>query len=337
MAARTKTQTQTRPVKVLFTSSGRRVELIEIFKKEGFITHAADCDPTAPTLFKADKRFIVPRIPDNPGQYIDALIDIVKKEHIDVVIPLIDTELTTLAKAKDKFRPHHAVVLISAPDNVEIAFDKYRTALFFKEIGLLTPETRLVKEIMEKDEDLDKTFFPALLKPRFGSAGKGIIPCKDMDYILFLYSKGDLDDYVVQEKVQGEEITTDIFGDGQGNMIAAVQRKRLKIRGGEVERGITVKYDRLIENSLRFTRHYKPLGAVNTQCFYDKEKEKAFYIEINPRFGGGYPLAYNAGANFPGMIKKLLKDEKMIDGYSDYQEGLIMSRYDSAVYFRESH
>lgn len=318
---------------VLFTSSGRRVELIEIFKKEGYVTHAADCDPTAPTLFKADKKFIVPRILEDPDRYIDALMDIVKKEKIDVVIPLIDTELTTLAKAKETFSQHHAVVLISAPANVEIAFDKYHTYLFFKEIGLHTPETRLVAEIMEKDEDLDKSFFPALLKPRFGSAGKGIIPCKDMDDILFLYSKRDLDDYVVQQKISGTEITTDIFGDGQGTMISAVQRKRLKIRAGEVERGITVKYNRLFDNALQFTRHYKPFGTVNIQCLYDKEK--AFYIEINPRFGGGYPLAYNAGANFPNMIKKLLKGEKVASGYSDYQEGLIMSRYDVAVYFQE--
>ncbi|NIM17051.1 MAG: ATP-grasp domain-containing protein [Candidatus Aminicenantes bacterium] len=319
-------------LKVLFTSSGRRVELIEIFKKEGFITYAADCDPTAPTLFTADKKFIVPRILEDPARYIDALMEIVKKENINVVIPLIDTELTTLAKAKDTFSQHHAVVLISEPNNVEIAFDKYRTYLFFKETGLLTPETRLVGEIMEKDEDLDKSFFPALLKPRFGSAGKGIMPCNDMDYILFLYSKGDLDDYVVQQKVSGTEITTDIFGDGQGNMISAVQRKRLKIRAGEVERGVTVKDNHLFDNALQFTRHYKPLGTVNIQCLFDKEK--AFYIEINPRFGGGYPLAYQAGANFPGMIKKLLKGEKVTSGYSDYQEGLIMSRYDSAIYYK---
>jgi carbamoyl-phosphate synthase large subunit len=317
---------------VLFTSSGRRVELIEIFKKEGFITHAADCDPTAPTLFKADKKFIVPGILEDPSRYIDALMDIVKREKIDVVIPLIDTELTTLAKAKETFLQHNAVVLISEYSNVEIAFDKYRTYLFFKEIGLLTPETRLVAEIMEKDVDLDKSFFPALLKPRFGSAGKGIIPCSDMDYILFLYSKGDLDEYVVQQKIIGTEITTDIFGDGQGTMISAVQRKRLKIRAGEVERGVTVKYNHLFDNALQFTRHYKPFGTVNIQCLYDKEK--AFYIEINPRFGGGYPLAYHAGADFPGMIKRLLKGKKISGNYSDYQKGLIMSRYDSAIYYK---
>lgn len=321
------------PIKALFTSSGRRVELIDIFKKEGFITYAADCDTTAPTLFTAGKKFIVPRVMDNPDRYIDALMDIVKNESIDVIIPLIDTELTTLAKAKETFLKHNATVLISDPGFVDIAFDKYRTALFFKKIGVLTPETHLVKEIIEKNADLDRTFFPALLKPRFGSAGKGIISCRDMDYILFLYSKGDLEDYVVQQKVQGHEITTDIFGDGRGNMIAAVQRKRVKIRGGEMERGITVKYDRLIENTLRFTQHYKPFGAVNIQCFYDKEREKVFYIEINPRFGGGYPLAYNAGANFPGMIKKLLKGEKITAGHDDYREGLSMSRYDSAIYY----
>jgi carbamoyl-phosphate synthase large subunit len=322
-------------LKALFTSSGRRVELIEIFKIEGFTAYAADCDPTAPTLFAADKKFIVPRVLDNPVRYIDALLEIVKAEEIDVIIPLIDTELTTLAGARDEFQKHGAEILISAPEAISIAFDKYRTYRFFESIGLPTPPTYLADDLAEDQTGAAETIFPALLKPRFGSAGQGIMACDDMEHFSFLHSRRQLINYIIQRKVTGEEITTDIFGDGGGGMIAAVQRQRLKIRGGEVERGITVKYPQLLEHGRLFTRHYQPYGTVNIQCFYDNPGGEAYYIEINPRFGGGYPLAYNAGANFPAIIRKLLNEEVISSEDGDYREGLLMSRYDRAVYFEK--
>lgn len=330
-----KTDEQT-AVRVLFTSSGRRVELVEIFKQEGFFTHAADCSSTAPTLFRANKRHVVPRITEDPDLYVDALLDIVKKEKIQVVIPLIDTELTFLAEAGESFRELDARIMISSSDHVAIAFDKYRTYRFFKTIGLPTPETYLVEELVKNKDYKEryKSLFPALLKPRYGSAGQGIIDCSDMEHVLFFHSRGELQDYVLQKKLGGVEVTTDIMGDGEGKMFGSVQRRRLKIRGGEVERGVTVKHDLLFQYTERFTRQYKPFGVVNIQCFYEKDKDKAHYIEINPRFGGGYPLAYHAGANFPDIIRRMINREKIKENSCDYDDGLIMTRYDSAVYYK---
>lgn len=320
-------------VNVLFTSAGRRVELVDIFQKEGFYVCAADCDPTAPTLSQADKSFTVPRILDDPDHYIDALLDIVKRENIDVVIPLIDTELSSLAKVKQRFSQLGAVMMISSSESVGIAFDKYRTFRFFREIGLDTPDTYPVDEVVTMQETSLRKIFPALLKPRFGSAGIGIINCADMEYIRFLHDRGELANYLVQKKVAGQEVTTDIFGDGTGGMVSAVQRKRLKIRAGEVERGVTINYALLGEKAQVFCRRFMPYGTVNIQCFYDEKRAKAYYIEINPRFGGGYPLAYHAGANFPAMVKQLIRGEKIESG--GYDEGLIMSRYDWAIYFKQ--
>jgi carbamoyl-phosphate synthase large subunit len=317
---------------VLFTSSGRRVELMEIFKNEGYVTHAADCDPTAPTLYKADCRYIVPRILEDPDRYVEAVMAIATKKDIHVVVPLIDTELEALAEARKRFAEKGIAMMISDPDGIRVAFDKYETYKYFNEIGLPTPQTLPVEDILEKP-DTKEIQFPALLKPRFGSAGIGIMDCDDLETAEFFHRKGKLKDYIIQEKVRGEEITTDILGDGRGNMLAAVQRKRLKIRGGEVERGITVKYEQLHEYAERFTREYKPFGTVNIQCFYNPETGEANYIEINPRFGGGYPLAYNAGANFPGILRQFLLGEDINVEYTDYRPGIIMSRYDSAVYW----
>ena len=320
-------------MKVLFTSSGRRVELISFFKKEGFITFVVDSDPTAPSLYTADKSFIVPRVVDNSEKYIKSLLKICRIEQIDVVIPLIDPELTVLAKAASRFSDIGTKILLSSNQSVMVASDKYETYRFFKSIGLPVPQTLLLGERKITEPDIKK-LFPAVLKPRYGSSGKGILECSSIDCFRFYYPQLNTYDYVLQEKVYGEEITIDLFGDGKGNLISAVQRKRLKVRGGEVERGITVKYPRLFEDAAKFAKSFKPFGAVNIQCFYNVEKNEGFYTEINARFGGGYPLAYHAGANFPKYIKELLSNNlsrgRQIG--DDYEEGLVMARYDMAVY-----
>jgi len=322
---------------VLFSSSGRRVELISFFKKEGFTTFTVDSDPTAPSLYVVDKGIIVPRVADNPGKYVEVLLSICKKEHIKVIVPLIDPELIVLAKVKEKFLDIGTTILLSSYASVKIAAGKYETYNFCKEAGLFAPETLILENEGLAKEVIPQDIFPALLKPRYGSAGKGIVKCPDINWFNFFSSKQNIHEYVLQKYVSGEEITIDIFGNGTGKLISAVQRKRLKIRGGEVERGITVKYPELFEDSIKFAKKFKPFGPVNIQCFYNKHDKKRFYTEINARFGGGYPLAYHAGANFPKYIKALLSGntlESMIG--DDYKEGLVMSRFDEAIYkYRE--
>ena len=320
-------------IKVLFTSAGRRVELIQFFKKEGFVTFAADSNPTAPALYVAEKSFVVPRVVENTKAYITSLLEICRKEHINLIIPLIDPELPILAKEKKNFINVGTVIVLSSYKSVKVSSDKFATYEFFKSSGLSVPETVLLDDLRLMKTRISKSIFPAILKPKYGSAGQGVIGCPDLDWLSFLSSKVSLTNYVLQKKVSGEEITIDIFGDGTGRLISAVQRKRLKIRGGEVERGITVKYPELFEDAVKFTEKFKPFGPVNIQCFYNKHDKKRFYTEINARFGGGYPLAYHAGANFPKYIKALLSGstvESMIG--NDYKEGLVMTRFDEAIY-----
>ena len=318
---------------VLFTSSGRRVELISIFKAEGFKTFAADSDPTAPSLYVVSKGFIVPRVVDTPQEYVNALLNICKRERIDIVIPLIDPELVILARVKKEFLDIGTTILLSSYSSVKIAADKYKTYNFYKEAGLLAPKTLNLGNGEQWEEKLKEDFFPAVLKPKYGSAGKGIIKCHNINCFNFFFSQQNISNYILQKYVSGEEITIDIFGDETGRLISAVQRKRLKVRGGEVERGVTVKYPELFEDALKFAKKFKPFGPVNIQCFYDKNNNNRFYTEINARFGGGFPLSYHAGANFPKYINSILSG-KILNSMvsSDYKEGLVMSRFDNAVY-----
>lgn len=315
---------------VLLTSVGRRVSLVKFFKealsKRGKI-YTADCDSTAPGLYVSDKSFIVPKVSDKT--YIPFLIEKCKEENIKLVVPLIDPELPVLAKERDSFLKEGIIPLISTYDVVMIGYDKILTAKFFQEINIPTPKTFLYRE----DLVLSDVDFPLIIKPRFGSASIGVQKCESIQDVKFYSSK--ISEPILQEFLEGDEITIDVLCDFEGNLISMVQRKRLKIRAGEVERGVTIKDRELFGLVEEIIKDLKPFGVINLQCFLTKEG--FFFTEINPRFGGGYPLSFYAGANFPKMIIDMLEGIKIKPIFFDYKEGLLMLRYDEALYIENSN
>jgi carbamoyl-phosphate synthase large subunit len=320
---------------VLLSCAGRRVELGDIFAKEGYRVVSADAERTAPTLYTASRGLLLPSVSADPGAYTQALLAIVASEAIDVVVPLIDPELPVLARANDALRAIGCIANISSVASVDAANDKAATAGIFRQSGLQAPQTAVIKGVLENDVETASVFptWPALLKPRHGSAGKGIIRVLSREAALRVLVLQRLADYVLQEEVAGDEITMDVLGDGSGRAVSVVQRQRLKIRGGEVERGVTVKIPQLFEDALAVTSVFRPYGAINVQCFYNAHTGERWYTEINARFGGGYPLAYAAGANFPMYLANLTRGEMMPSRVgSDYVDGLCMMRFDRAVY-----
>lgn len=313
---------------ILLTSVGRRVSLIKFFKEaldgEGYV-YSADCDPTAPGLYVADKSFLVPRV--SSEDYVSFLLDKCKKENIRLIIPLIDPELPILARERETFLNEGIIVLVSSYEKVLIGYDKFMTYKFLLKNSFPTPETFLFNgELLNRE-----IRFPVIIKPRFGSASVGVQKCENYQDVEFYAQK--ISDPILQEYLQGEEITLDVLCDFEGNPISIVQRKRLKIRGGEVERGITVKNWELLSVAVELIKKLKPFGVINIQCF--STSNGIYFTEINPRFGGGYPLTYYAGVNFPSLILKMIKGEKIEPIIGEYKEGILMLRYDEAIYISE--
>ena len=301
------------------------MELIKLFRKE-FGDQAkllgASNDPSSPSFFFLDHVFRVPKRIDT-DEHAHRLLEICRKERIDVLIPLVDPELPVIAKYRDEFQKVGTTAMISRYESVRIASDKILTYEFFVKAGIPTPKT-----LFPGESDLSKLEYPVIIKPRYGSAGKGIYICEDATMLEALCTA----EHVVQEYVTGDEITVDIFGTGDGQCIHAVPRLRLKVRGGEVERGITIKDPKITEFAKVIAKHFKPFGAINVQLFRNRESGNYWFTEINARFGGGYPLSYHAGANFPRLIKKLLMDERIHENIDGYKPGVYMLRYDEAVY-----
>lgn len=313
-------------MRILFTSVGRRVELVQVFKEAAkklnvdLEVYGVDIVYDAPALSFCDKKKLICRI-DDP-KYIDTLLELCREEKIDCVIPTIDTDLLILAENKNRFAEVGTFVLISSPENIKICRDKNNTYKFFKRCGLQAPETF---------DDVEKyhSGYPAFIKPKDGSSAKDAYRVNSYSELSELSVK--VKNYVVQPYIDGREYTVDIFCDFSGSPIFITPRQRLLIRSGEV---IKTKVDldsKIIQEILNILAEFKPIGPITVQLIREKITERDYFIEINPRFGGGSPLSMKAGANSAEALLKLLRGERVEFVTDAADNGAVYSRYDQSI------
>ena len=273
---------------------------------------------------------------DAPG-YIDNLLEICKDDHIDLIIPTIDTDLLVLSENKGRFEANGTKVLISAVDKIRICRDKNLTSQFFVDCGLLAP-------LPINDWKLYDSGFPAFIKPKDGSSSINAFRVESAEE-LEVYAD-QIGDYVVQPFVDGREFTIDIFCDWNGNPVSIVPRERLQVRAGEVLKTRIDMDLKMIEESRAICEAFQPCGPITVQLIRDDDGVD-WFIEINPRFGGGAPLSMKAGARSAETILKMLEgwDEdsssiaplgmtnKERTGY--ISDGAFYSRFDQSVCITE--
>lgn len=313
-------------VKILFTSVGRRVELMQMFRAAAEETgialelYGADMVPTAPALSVCDHTVLVPRISD--PAYIPALLEICEREHIDALIPTIDTDLLLLSTKKEDFAAVGTRAVISRTEKIALCRDKRYTADYFNSVGLCSPHP--VDDIREYDAG-----FPAFLKPKDGSSSVGVHKIENEEELL-AYSK-EVADYIVQPFVGGTEYTVDIFCDFEGNPIYITPRIRQAVRAGEVLKTKICQDEQIISEMKQLIADFKPCGAITVQLIRDDQTGVDWYIEINPRFGGGAPLSMKAGANAAGAMLRLLAGETVAFQPGAASDGAVYSRFDQCV------
>lgn len=315
---------------ILFTSAGRRVALIRNFKKSlsslglsGSIV-TTDLKKNAPASFIADCGEQAPGVTD--PNYIAILKDICKKHQIKLIVPLIDAELHILSLHKQDFEALGMTVLVSSNETNQICFDKKNTYKFFKNAGVQTPEILNVEKITAEAE----AKYPFLIKPADGSCSIGVTKIRNARELEFF--KDYVSNAIVQEFVVGQEYTLDILVDFQGQVRCVVPRLRIETRAGEISKGVTVKNPALIAAGKKVVELLPgALGCITVQCFLTPDNEIKF-IEINPRFGGGFPLSFQAGADFPRWIIEMILGKARDIRIDGWQDGLMMLRYDDAVF-----
>jgi len=312
---------------ILITSAGRRVSLVRAFKKEiikafpnGKI-FTADMKPDLSAACNvSDGYFQVPNV-TNPS-YCHAILDICLDNNIKILIPTIDTELITLAENIDFFRNHNIEPVVSSPEIIIMCRDKRKTHKYFDSIGF--PRT--------PDIDITNPIFPIFAKPYDGSSSIGIKVIHSTNQLsesLINNDKMMFLEYLSPEKFV--EFTIDLYFDKQSLLKCAVPRQRIEVRTGEVSKSVTRRDELYNLICSRFSHCLGFVGCITLQVFKRKDSDDVFGIEINPRFGGGYPLSYLANANYPGMIIREYLFKEEVPFFSDWIDDLLMLRYDDEI------
>ncbi len=324
-------------MKLLFTSVGRRVELIQAFRQASKELNidlkiiGADIAQDAPALQFCDLSKIVCRISDN--NYIPSLLDICQNEKVDCLIPTIDTDLLVLAENKCLFERIGTKVLISSTEKIKICRDKNYTADYFISLGLKSPCPLNSVEKYESGVTSGKLSFPAFIKPKDGSSSINAYRVDTLDDLKLYADK--IGDYIIQPFVFGKEYTIDIFCDYSGNPVFITPRERMAVRAGEVLKTKITQDEVMIAEMQTLIADFKPCGQITVQLIKDERTGDNYYIEINPRFGGGAPLSIKAGADSAEAVLKMLNGEKLIYQHKIARDGAIYCRYDQSVCVNE--
>lgn len=317
-------------IRILFTCIGRRVELVRAFRRAGedlgieLEVHGADATRLSPALHCVDKAHVAPSI--SSGDYINGVLDLARRRKIDLLIPLIDSELLLIAAARERFAEVGCTALISSEAVVRTCRDKLLTCAALTRAGIDTPATRGWNEAIKQKRHR----FPYFLKPRCGSAAMGNYVVHALDELHTFGRR--VHDAIVQEYVEGAEHTLDIYTGFDGKPRCAVPRKRLEVRTGEVSKGLIVKDPAIMAVGYGVAEMLGECrGVITVQCIVTPDK-RLRVIEINPRFGGGVPLSIHAGANFPKWILMDLVGRKPRINPTGYRDDVAMLRYDDSVF-----
>ena len=310
---------------ILILSAGTRNKIVQYFKRElngeGKVI-VTDCSNLAPAIYEADGYYIVPKITDE--NYINIILDICKKENIDTLISLIDPELSLISKNIELFREIGVNPIISDYDKVEMCFDKYEMYKFLINNNFRTPKSYVDKEKFFEDLEKGDITFPVFVKPVRGSASININKINNKEELEVIWKQAD--NLIIQEFMNGQEYGADVYIDILSNEpVAIFTKKKIKMRAGETDKSVSVKDEALFNLIKDFVKKTGFKGIIDIDIF---EIDGEYYIsEVNPRFGGGYPHAYECNVNVPKMIINNINGIENEEQIGNYEENIYMMKY----------
>ena len=311
---------------ILFTCAGRRNYLLNFFKEElkgeGLVM-AADMQISAPAMAVADRKFIVEAV--YAEGYIDNLLKICSENKVNALISLNDLELPLLSERKAEFEKIGTKVIVADMSAIDIAFDKKKTIEFANSIGVKTPKTFTNFNEAVKALEKGELSFPLVVKPRWGSASIGLEFPNNQEELELAYrllslrlnrtmlaeaSKVDFDNAIlIQEKIDGLEYGVDVLNDFKGITQQVYVKEKLAMRAGETDKSVLRNKPQIEEIGFEIGNSLGHIGNLDCDIF---EKDGQYYLlELNPRFGGGYPFTHYSGGNYVKAIISWLKGERV--------------------------
>lgn len=310
---------------ILVLSAGTRNKIIQYFRRalDGLGTVVAtDMSSLAPALYEADKHYIVSPM-SAPG-YVESIYEICKAEKIGGVLSLIDPELSLLAQRRENFETLGTTVVGSSYELCEMSLDKYKMYQWLSRHKYNTARSWIDKDQFYKEADKGAVIYPVFVKPAKGSASISISKAYDKETVdlLFAHEKG----LMIQKFMDGQEIGADVYIDMiSGEVISIFTKKKIKMRAGETDKAESFKDGKLFGLIEQFVTEAGYRGAIDIDIF---DVGGEYYIsEVNPRFGGGYPHAYECGCDYMKLIINNLKGRANERQIGNYVEGIYMMKY----------
>lgn len=314
---------------MLITSASRKVSLVKAFQKAltqegGGTVTAVDISSYAPALYFADHHFLVPESAD--PHFVEVIKRLCVEHHIRAVIPTRDDELLLFAKHKEEFAALDIFVMVPEPDVVNLCQDKKAFIEFCRKNGFLTPRS------YDPSTDFTDADLPLFVKPRFGRGSHGIIKVSSKKEIDIALEKNR--EAIVQEFIDTDEYTIDLFTDFKSRVISAVPRQRIVVFGGESFVTKIFKHKKLIKAASLLATKLGLIGHNTIQAFFDGEVVK--FIEVNPRYGGAANIGFYAGVLTPVFLIRLLNGIKVDPILGDFKDDLVMLRYTDDIFIDDS-
>ena len=314
---------------ILILSSGTRNKIVQYFKAvlkgKGKVI-CTDMSNLAPSIYEADHFYTVPRM-TAPG-YIDVIIEICKREKIDGVLSLIDPELSLLAENKERFAAVGTTVIGSSYELCEMSLDKYQMYQWLTEHGYRCAKSYMDKEAFYADVAAGNAKYPVFVKPARGSASIAISKVYDRETIELLFDHSD--GLMIQEFLDGQEIGADVYIDMNSHRVVSIfTKKKILMRAGETDKAVSFQDEKLFALIKQFAEEAGYTGQIDIDLF--QVDGEYFISEVNPRFGGGYPHAYECGCNHMELIVNNLEGKTNDGRIGQYEEGIYMMKYNEVM------
>ena len=309
---------------VLITNVGRRGYLVEYLKanmKYNVRVFVSDCDKTASGLYTCnDGHFVLPRPVDDPEHYVNTLIRTCLENDIYVIIPVIDPEITILGEYLPRFEQNGIFVSVSQKRVLDICYNKLCMNEFLRNHDFFVPKTFVCLEELSKAVACGEVTFPVIIKPIYGSGSVSTYKVDCMNEAKALFREG----HMIQEFVDGQEYGTDVFNDASNIPVRCVLKKKISMRSGETDKALTVKLPSVQAKVIRLAQALGHRG--NLDCDLIVREGRVYFIDLNPRFGGGYPATHAAGVDLLELVLDMSQHERIVPNFEDYEDNLLVMK-----------
>ena len=321
-------------MRILLCSVGRRGYLVKYFRdalgSDGEVW-GGDYSIYTPAFLCCDNSVLLPQVTEE--HYAEQLIHFCQKNNVDMVVPLIDPELGALAPHRERFFDAGVMAVVSPPQTVQMTFDKYLTYKFGKDNGIAVPETVITVKEAEVLLAAGKFKWPVVVKPRKGSASTDITYCHNERQMRCAFES--CPSPMIQECTEGQEYGYDIFGDRDYQPISVFCKRKLAMRAGETDKAVSTDDAKLIALGVKLAESLQLFGPMDVDVMVTSNGPKL--LEINPRFGGGYPCSHQAGADFPAKLIAMCRNKTLTPDIGSCPAGVYMlKQYEIVLPSQES-